>query len=232
MSFTLSIIICVFNEEKTIEKLINKVEKCFLPNNFYKEIIIVDNNSTDNTNKVLKKYENNKNITIKYQKKNLGKGNSIIEGLNISNGDFVVFQDADLEYDPENYRLLLEKLFKYNLDAVFGSRSLNKSNYHLYKLNSFGTKFFTALINFLYNCSYTDTSTNHKLISSEVLKQLDLKSRGFELDFEIAIKLAKGKYKVDEIPISFHPRSKQEGKKVRISDGLKCLIVILQNYFK
>ena len=141
-------------------------------------------------------------------------------------------QDADLEYDPENYKFLLEKLFKYNLDAVFGSRSLNNNNYHMYKLNSIGTKFFTFLINILYNGSYTDTSTNHKLVKSKILRKLNLESKGFELDFEIALKLVKSGYSVKEIPISFHPRSIKEGKKVRIFDGLKCLLVIIKNYFK
>ncbi len=227
----LSVIVCVYNEERTIEKLINKVEDSKLPDNFSKEIIIIDNCSTDKTQNILKKFINKKNFTIKLQNKNYGKGNSIIEGLKISKGEFIVFQDADLEYDPENYFFLLNKILEKNLDAVFGSRSLNNSEYHIYKLNSVGSKYFTKLINFLYKSDFTDTSTNHKLIKSTVLKKLYLKSKGFELDFEIALKLAKGKYKYAEIPISFNPRTKKDGKKVKITDGFKCLKVILLNYF-
>ncbi len=227
----LSVIICVYNEEKTIEKLINKVEVSNLPKNFNKEIIIIDNCSNDNTQNILKKFINKNNYIIRLQKKNYGKGNSIIEGLKLSKGEYIVFQDADLEYDPNNYFFLLNKIIEKNLDAVFGSRALNNSDYHIYKLNSLGSKYFTKLINVLYNSTFTDTSTNHKLIKSKVLKEMNLKSRGFELDFEIALKLAKKEYKYAEIPISFTPRTKKDGKKVKIIDGFKCLMVILVNYF-
>ncbi len=227
----LSVIICVYNEEKTVEKLINKVQASKLPKKFSKEIIIIDNCSTDQTRNILKKFLNNKNYIIRLQDKNYGKGNSIIEGLKISKGEYIVFQDADLEYDPNNYLFLLNEAIKKNLDAVLGSRSLHDPNYHIYRLNSFGTKYFTRLINFLYKSSFTDTSTNHKLVKSEVLKKLELKSKGFELDFEIAIKLAKKNYKYAEIPISFYPRTKKDGKKLKIIDGFKCLKVILLNYF-
>ena len=226
----LSVIICVFNEEKTIKELINKVEKSKLPKNFSKEIIIIDNCSTDNTKNILANFKNNNNFTIVFQNKNYGKGNSIIEGIRISKGEFIVFQDADLEYDPENYYFLINEIINKNLDAVFGSRELKKTNYHIYKLNGLGSKFFTKLINFLYNADYTDTSTNHKLIKSNILRKLELKSKGFELDFEIAVKLAKKKYKCAEIPISFNPRTKKDGKKVKITDGFRCLMVILINY--
>ena len=226
----LSIIICVFNEEKTIKQIIHKVEKVNLPENFFKEIIIIDNCSTDKTKEILENFKKKNNFTIIFQDKNYGKGNSIIEGIKISKGEFIVFQDADLEYDPNNYYFLLKELKKNNLDAVFGSRELKKHDYHIYKLNSLVSRYFTKLINLLYNANYTDTSTNHKLIKSNVLKKLDLKSKGFELDFEIAIKLAKKKHKYSEIPISFDPRTKKDGKKVKLIDGLKCLMIILINY--
>jgi len=227
----LSVIVCVYNEERTIEKLINKVEDSKLPDNFSKEIIIIDNCSTDKTKIILKKFINKKNITIKLQNKNYGKGNSIIEGLKISKGEFIVFQDADLEYDPENYYPLIKKILNENLDAVFGSRLLKNKDYHIYKLNSIGSRYLTNLINYLFNANFTDSSTNHKLIKTKVLKKLDLRSRGFELDFEIALKLAKNNYKYTEIPISFKPRTKKDGKKIKLIDGFKCMLVILRNYF-
>ena len=232
MKNILSIIVCLFNEEKTIEKLISKVENCKLPENYEKEIIIIDNNSSDRSPQIIKKYLGKKKFIIKLQDQNYGKGNSILEGIKLSNGNFIVFQDADLEYDPENYFDLLNYLNANNLDAVFGSRSLSNPNYHIYKINNWIVKGFTHLINFLYNGNFTDTATNHKLIKSNVIKSLDLTSRGFDLDFEIAIKLAKNNYKCGEIPINFNARTKNEGKKVRMIDGIKCLWVILKFYFK
>ena len=228
----LSIIVCVYNEIKTIEEILNKIDKVSLPKNIQKEIIIIDNCSIDGTKEFLKKKININNYKIYFQKKNLGKGNSIIKGISLATGDMAVFQDADLEYEPSNYINLINHLLDKNLDAVFGSRLLNKEDHFTYKLNKFAVIILSKLINFLFKSSYTDVATNHKLIKTEVLKKLNLISKGFNLDFEVALKIPKYNYKVEEIPIKYYPRTYKEGKKINFLDALKSFFVILYFYFK
>ena len=146
----LSVIVCVFNEIKTIEKILHKIDNAKLQNNIQKEIIIIDNNSSDGTKEFLKKIPISNNLKIFLQKKNLGKGNSIIKGIKESTGDLIVFQDADLEYDPNNFNKLVNHLLKNNLDAVFGSRIKNDEVYFYYKINRMFVVFLTKLINLLY----------------------------------------------------------------------------------
>ena len=228
----LSIIICVYNEIKTIKEILQKVNNVNLSAQFEKEIIIVDNNSKDGTKEFLKNLVNSNQYNIIFQKKNFGKGNSIITGIKEVSGDLVVFQDADLEYDPNNYVKLINHLNKNKLDAVFGSRVLNDKDYFYYKLNKFVVIKLTRLINFLFDGSFTDVATNHKMIKIEVLKKLNLVSMGFTLDFEISLKLAKYKFKCGEIAINYFPRTYEEGKKINFSDAIKSLFIIFYFYFK
>ena len=131
----LSVIVCVFNEIKTIEKILNKINSVKLQDNIQKEIIIIDNNSTDGTKEFLKKIPVSNNLKIFFQEKNFGKGNSIITGVKEATGDLIIFQDADLEYNPNNFNKLLNHLLKNKLDAVFGSRIKNQEVYFHYKMN-------------------------------------------------------------------------------------------------
>ena len=227
----LSIIVCVFNEISTIQEIYNQILDVDLINNIEKEIIIIDNNSTDGTKEILKKISK-ENTKIIFQHKNLGKGNSLIEGIKMATGDYVVFQDADLEYSPNNYNMLLQKMFKENLDAVFGSRVINNSDYHVYYFNKLAVLIYTKLINFFYNGQFTDTATNHKLIKLNFLKNLKLESKSFALDFEIAIKLSKLKIKYGEVSINYKPRKYAEGKKINFLDAIKSLYVIFYNLIK
>ena len=227
----LSIIVCVLNEIKTIEKILQKINDVELSNNIQKEIIVIDNNSIDGTKEFLQKIQISENLKVFFQKKNFGKGNSIIKGIEKSSGDLIVFQDADLEYDPNNYNKLINHLIKNNLDAVFGSRIKNNEIHFHYKINRFAVVLLTKLINFLYRGSFTDTATNHKLIKSEVLKKLNLVSKSFNLDFEISLKLAKYKYSYDEIPIEYYPRTYKEGKKINLLDAIQSFFVILYHFF-
>ena len=228
----LTIIICVYNETTTIEEIYNRVRSIKLIKNIKKEIIIVDNNSNDGTKEKLKKFKKNNDTHIIFQNKNYGKGNSIIEVLKHAMGDYVIFQDADLEYDPKNYNRLLEKIIDKNLDAVFGSRIKSNINYHVYYLNKLAVVIFTKMINLFYNTNFTDTATNHKLIKTEILKNLKLKSKSFALDFEIAIKLGKIRCKISEVPIEYHPRKYHQGKKINFIDAFKSLFVIFYFLFR
>ena len=228
----LSVIVCVFNEIKTIEKILRKIDNVKLQNNIQKEIIIIDNNSSDGTKEFLKKIPISNNLKIFFQEKNLGKGNSIIMGIRESTGNLIVFQDADLEYDPNNFNKLVNHLLKNNLDAVFGSRIKNDEVYFHYKINRLFVIFLTKLINLLYRGSFTDVATNHKLIKREVLNTLNLVSKGFTLDFEISLKLAKYKFRCDEISIDYYPRTYKEGKKINFMDAIKSFFVIFYYLFR
>lgn len=228
----LSVIVCVYNEINTIEKILKKIDEVNLPKNISKEIIIIDNCSVDGTKELLKKKIDKNNYKIYFQEKNMGKGSSIIKGVSLASGDMIVFQDADLEYEPNNYVKLINHLFDKNLDGVFGSRILNKEDYFTYKLNKTAVIIFSKLINLLFKSSYTDVATNHKLIKTKVLKKLNLISKGFNLDFEISLKLAKYNYKVGEIPIKYYPRTYEEGKKINFLDAVESFFVIIYFYFK
>ncbi len=227
----LSIIICVLNEIKTIKILLEKINFVNLPKNISKEVIIVDNCSSDGTKEYLKTLEGKDNYKIYFQQQNLGKGNSVIKGMSFVTGDLTILQDADLEYDPDNYINLINYMIKYNLDGVFGSRILHAEDHFTYKLNKIAVIILSKFINLLYKSSYTDTATNHKLIKTSVLKNLNLISKGFDLDFEIAVKLAKYNYRIGEIPIKYHPRTYKEGKKINFLDALKSFFAIIYFYF-
>jgi len=228
----LSVIVCVYNEIKTIDEILKKINGVNLPNDIDKEVIIIDNNSFDGTKEFLKKLIDSNNYKIIFQEKNLGKGNSIITGIKEASGDLIVFQDADLEYEPNNYIQLINHLNENNLDAVFGSRIKHNEDYFYYKLNRFAVINLTNLVNFLFKGSFTDVATNHKLIKTDVLKKLNLVSKGFNLDFEISLKLAKYRYNYDEIAISYFPRTYREGKKINFMDAIKSLFIIFYFYFK
>ena len=228
----LSVIVCVYNEIKTIDEILKKINGVNLPNDIDKEVIIIDNNSFDGTKEFLKKLIDSNNYKIIFQEKNLGKGNSIITGIKEASGDLIVFQDADLEYEPNNYIQLINHLNENNLDAVFGSRIKHNEDYFYYKLNRFAVINLTNLVNFLFKGSFTDVATNHKLIKTDVLKKLNLVSKGFNLDFEISLKLAKYRYNYDEIAISYFPRTYREGKKIKFMDAIKSLFIIVYFYFK
>lgn len=228
----LSIIVCVYNEINTIEKILKKIDNVALPSPYTKEIIIIDNNSHDGTKEFLKKLLSINKYKIILQEKNYGKGNSVIRGINEASGNLTVFQDGDLEYEPNNYVRLLNHLNENKLDAVFGSRIKNTEDYFYYKVNRFAVVYLTQIINFLFKGSFTDVATNHKMIKTEILKKLDLKFKGFNSDFEIALKLLKYKYNCGEIAIKYFPRKYEEGKKINLWDGIKSFLVIIYFFFK
>ncbi len=220
----LTIIIPVFNESKTISEVLNKV----LSLNLEKEVIIVDDGSTDGTREILEELNlKNKNLKIIFHDKNLGKGSAIRTALSEVTGEIVCVQDADLEYDVNEILLLIKCFEKENVGAVYGSRFL-KDNPISYRKYFLGNKVITFIINFFYNGSYTDSYTCYKLIKTDVIKKLNLESKRFEIEAEISIKLIKNKINIVEFPISYNPRKIEEGKKIKFIDAIKAFLIVLK----
>lgn len=224
----LSIIICVYNERDTILEVVRRVQEVELGADWTKEIIIVDNYSTDGTRDLLNTIQDD-NIKVIFQPKNFGKGTSIRTAIPLCTGDYTITQDADLEYHPRQYPILLEKAMRENLDVVYGSRVLGGKKYHYYAVNYWGVRILTFLTNIFFGAHYTDVATNYKLIRTSLLKSLHLTCSGFDLDFEISNKLARATKKIGEVPIIFEPRTYRQGKKIRLYDGLRSLYVIFRD---
>ncbi len=221
---TLSIIIPVYNEEKTIIKILDRIEEQKLPR-WKKQIIVVDDASTDGTYQQIESYT--KKIIWFRHRKNKGKGAAIKTGLRAVNGDAVLIQDADLEYDPKDYSKLLEIYTKNNAHAVYGSRNL-RIRRRGYLPFFWGGKFLTWLVNILYHTRLTDINTGYKLIDTRLLKSLKLTSNRFNFCEEVTIKLLKRAIKIYEVPISYNPRTFKEGKKLSALDGLVGVVTIVR----
>ena len=227
----ISIIIPCFNEEKTLSRIVDKVLKF---KSYEKEIIIVDDCSNDNTptiiNDLILKFNEIKSIK---HEKNYGKGAGIKSGVKIATGDIILIQDADLEYNPEDYNNLLEPFLKTDADVVYGSRFLGGK---YVKLSFFwhyvANRILTTLCNAITNLNMTDMETGYKLFKSEAIKSLDLKEKSFGIEPEITVKLAKKKYIFYEVPISYSGRSYDEGKKIGLKDAFIAIYCIIKyRYF-
>ena len=213
----------VFNEEKTIEKTVEKVEKVKI-NNYEKELIIVDDCSKDRTSKIInnlkKKYKNIKSFSHPVNK---GKGAAIRTALDNIGGDIVIIQDADSEYNPEEIADMVKFREDNNLDVVYGSRMLNKKNKYSYYSYLLGNIFLNKTTNYLYRTKLTDMETCYKLIPSKIFKKIKMIANGFDIEPEITAKISRLGHKITEFPISYYPRSKEEGKKIRWKDGLAAV---------
>ena len=226
----ISIIIPCYNEEKTLNEIVNKV-LCF--KSFDKELIIVDDCSNDNTpviiNDLARKYDEIKSIR---HDKNYGKGEGIKSGIKISTGDIILFQDADLEYNPEDYDNLLKPFLNANADVVYGSRFLGGQ---YVKLSFFwhyvANKVLTTFCNIFTNLNMTDMETGFKVFRKTALIDLILKENSFGIEPEITIKLAKKRLKFYEVPVSYAGRSYEEGKKIRLKDAFIALYCIIKYSF-
>ena len=230
----LSIIIPCFNEEKTIKLII---EKIIYKSGFQDiEIIVVNDASTDNSEKILDdlkiKYTQIKKI-IKHQK-NMGKGASVRSAIKECNGDIILIQDADLEYDPSEYKKLIKPINEGYADVVYGSRFRGTEGIRMiYFWNAIANKFLTLLSNLLTGFNLTDMETCYKVFKAEILKGIDIKENRFGSEPEITAKISKLKCKVYEVGITYHGRTYEEGKKINWKDGIKAIYCIFRyNLFK
>lgn len=229
-----SIIIPVFNEDRYLHALLTTVIKapvCKL----YKEIIVINDGSTDRTSDILEKWQKKrlKNLYIFSQRKNKGKGSALRLGFKKSKGDLIIIQDADLEYHPKHYPALLRPFLKNNAQVVYGSRTLGIKIYHnkysgvLFYL---GGRLLTFILNFLFGENLTDQATGYKLFTKKV-KKIILKNtveNDFSFEVEITALLSKNKIPIVEIPISYRPRNVSEGKKIKLRDFFKAISVALR----
>ena len=217
---TVDIIIPVYNEEKTIENILEILENtdfCGLDKNF----IIVDDCSTDATRDILKKYEDK--YTVVYKEKNGGKGSAVYAGFQNAKGDIVIIQDADLEYNPSDYAPLLKLIVDGEADVAYGSRFLGTPFKDFMFLSYVANKFLTFLTNLLYGTKFTDMETCYKAMKREFVQDMKINSRKFDLEPEITAKLVKKGAKIKELPIKYNARSYEDGKKIAYKDGLMAI---------
>lgn len=226
----LSIIIPCYNEHKYIPRILKKIGKVNLKG-VVKQVIIVDDGSTDGTSEVIKsQFPQYRLIEIK---KNKGKANAIREGLKLANGDIVLIQDADMEYDPADYPVLLKPFIEDNVKVVYGSRILNKDNPKSSWTYYLGGKFISLVTNIIYGAKITDEATGYKVFDRKLLMDIGVETNGFEFCPEVTAKLLRRGVKIVEVPIRYYPRSMEEGKKIRaVRDGLIAVWTLLKYRFK
>lgn len=226
----LSIIIPCFNEEKTIEQVVNKVLKF---NTLEKEILIIDDCSVDDSREIIKKITN-LNTSVKYffQDKNQGKGSAIRKGFEVATGDILLIQDADLEYDPSDYDKLILPFLEADADVVYGSRFLGGKYVRLHFFWHYvANKILTLITNIVTNLNMTDMETGYKLFKKKTIESITLKENSFSIEPEITVKLAKKGYSFYEVPISYRGRSYQEGKKITLKDAFIAIYCIIKYRF-
>jgi len=222
----LSVIMPVYNEERTIQEIVKRVLEVPLE----KELVIVDDCSKDRTSEFLKAYVNKAEIKVLRHEKNRGKGAAIRTGIQAATGDMIVIQDADLEYDPAEYPILVKPIIEGRADVVYGSRFLGLHRVFLY-YHYLGNKFLTFLTNLLYNTMLTDMETCYKVFRAEVLKGITIRSDRFNFEPEITAKVFKKKLRVYEMPISYYGREYQEGKKITWRDAFPAIWALIKYRF-
>lgn len=217
----LSVIVPVYNEAKTIKQILEKIHSVTVD----KEIIVVNDGSVDETGRILKdiRYDN---LKVIHHITNRGKGGAILTGLSNAAGEFVIIQDADLEYDPNDYLKLIEAIKEDKVDFVLGVRFLR--GYHGLFIHRLGNRFLTGFFNLIFGSRLNDYATCYKLAKISTWKELNLKATGFDIEIEIVSKALKNHLRIVEVPVSYYPRSYAEGKKIRWLDGLQAIINILK----
>lgn len=229
----LSIVIPAFNEGRTIHLILNKVKDVKLPYNVEKEIIIVNDFSNDNTEEAIINYKSlNSSLNIQYFKHdfNKGKGAALHTGIKEAKGDYIIIQDADLEYDPEEYIILLKPILLNMADVVYGSRFIGgKPHRILFFWHSIGNKTLTTLSNMFTNLNLTDMETCYKLFRADIVKGISLKENRFGFEPEVTAKIARIKdIRIYEVGISYYGRTYEEGKKIGWRDGFRAIYCILK----
>ena len=219
-----SVIIPVYNETRTIEEIVRRVKA----QNIAKEILIVDDGSTDGTRQMLESMNEVGEIRIIFHDRNLGKGAAVRTGINNASGDVLLIQDADLEYDPRDYASLLQPIEEGLADVVYGSRFLGAARRPVMFWHMVANKLLTFLTNLLYNTILTDMETGYKIFKKEAIEGIKLRANRFDFEPEFTAKILKRKVRIFEVPIVFNPRDYDEGKKIGIKDAFQAVWSLLK----
>ena len=220
----LSVVIPVYNERNTILEILQHVQEVSLP----KEIIVIDDGSTDGTRDILQGVPFSEDMKIIFQPYNMGKGAALRKGFEVVTGDIVVIQDADLEYDPSEYPVLIQPILENKADVVYGSRFLSGPHRVLFFWHSVGNKLLTTFSNMLTDLNLTDMETCYKVFRANILRRIQMRENRFGFEPEFTAKVAKARYRVYEVPISYSGRDYSEGKKISWKDGVAAIYFILK----
>ena len=223
----LSVVIPVYNEKNTVLELLDRVRRVDLP----KEIILVDDFSTDGTREILQKLPPSDDLITIFQPRNMGKGAALRTGFGSVTGDIVVVQDADLEYDPAEYVNLIQPILANKADVVYGSRFLGGPHRVLLFWHSVGNRILTTLSNMITDLNLTDMETCYKVFRAEILKKIQFREDRFGFEPEFTAKVSKARFRIYEVPISYSGRDYSEGKKIGWKDGVAAIYLILKYGF-
>jgi glycosyltransferase involved in cell wall biosynthesis len=223
----LSVIIPVYNEVKNIEEILRRVQATKLVN----EILVVDDGSQDGTRDLLKKLDGKKNVRVILHEKNQGKGAAVVTGMNAAKGDVILIQDADLEYDPRDYPVLLQPIEEGLADVVYGSRFLGAAHRVAMFWHQVANQLLTLMTNILYNSILTDMETGYKVFKREVIEGLNIRSKRFNFEPEFTAKILKRNYRIFEVPITFNPRDYSDGKKIKLKDAFEAVWALIRYRF-
>lgn len=224
MEITLSIIIPCYNEKENILKILDKIDESSIPD---KEIIVVDDCSTDGTREILEKKVKSRVSQIVYHEQNGGKGAALKTGFAHATGDIVIIQDADLEYDPMEYEDVIRPIVEGKAKVVYGSRFM-QSEAKGYLTNRLANKFLTFLSNLFTHQKLTDMETCYKAFRREIIQKVDIEEKRFGFEPEITAKISDMRIRIHEVPISYYPRTNAEGKKIGFKDGLRAIYCIIK----
>lgn len=224
---SLSIIIPVYNEVKTISEIIQRVQATGLVD----EIVVVDDGSSDGSRELLESMRNEGNVKVIFHERNQGKGRAVRTGIENASGELMLIQDADLEYNPREYPTLLKPIQEGIADVVYGSRFLGAGRRPVLFWNMVANKILTLVTNVLYNNILTDMETGYKLFRRQVVQDMPLHARGFEFEPEFTAKILKRKVRLYEVPIEFNPRDYSEGKKIKMKDAFIALWTLIKYRF-
>lgn len=223
----LSVVIPVYNEVDNVIEILRRVQALKLAN----EIIVVDDGSTDGTRSILKELDGKENVRVLLHERNKGKGAAVMTGLRAAQGDLLLIQDADLEYDPRDYPELLKPLIEDMADVVYGSRFLGGPRRVAMFWHMIANKLLTAMTNILYDTILTDMETGYKVFRRGVIEGMTIHAKRFDFEPEFTAKVLKRRYRIFEVPITFNPRDYAQGKKIKLKDAFEAVWTLLKYRF-